>query len=389
MQFNWVGKIVPVKDSEKLKGYEEKVYDSKWMSQRLRFNFVAGTNRHLVEINAGKWAVDNKNSVVYTYSKAEEGEKSKPIQIEWGKRNDPDEIAKVAGSRLFTVDTDTYQHRQELEEKKKKALEANDEDSVLEISKEIEDSKKKCRHFIAASDFVEFARKVVYSEKTNDWTFRVRGNVNYNYSENTGKYYATYEVQKIYRVDESVEPTSELNVNFFFAEGAVDSETYDETGKAIVNGWTTFYDSNTKKTWFCPLALALRGDTDEKGKKKLAVWEKVFSKFEDDEIRKINLTCSKIDGAEKCDIKLEDLDEDTQMNIEAGLISLQDAIRDAGGQMFGDRVQEIRIEKLGRGSSKGSETTAYTLDDVNAKPHKEEEDDEVVDLFDDSDDDDI
>jgi hypothetical protein len=375
MQFNWVGKIVPVKDTDSFKGYEEKVYDSGWMSQKLKFNLVAGTNRHLLEINAGRWKDDKKNNVVYTYSKAEEGQKSEPIKIDWSKRNDESEIAKVAGSRLFTVDTDTYQNR--------KTMEENGETEALEAS------KKKCRHFMAASDFVDFARKVVYSDKTKDWTFRVRGNVNYSYSEKTGKYYASYEVQKIYRVDESVEPTSEMNVNFFFAEGAVDSDSYDETGKAIVNGWTTFYDSNTKKTWFCPLALALRGDTDEKGKKKLAVWEKVFSKFEDDEIRKINLTCSKIDGAEKMDIRLEDLDEDTQMNIEAGLISLQDAIRDAGGQMFGDRVQEIRIEKLGRGSSKGSETTAYTLDDVNAKPHKEEEkvDDEIVDLFDDSDDD--
>lgn len=373
MQFNWVGKLVPVKDSENFKGYEEKVYDSGWMTQKLRFNVVAGTNRHLVEINGGRWAKDEKNSVVYTYSKAEDGEKSKPIQIEWSKRKNQSEIEKVSGSRLFTVDLDYYQHRKELEE-------SGDKEGLAE-------SQSKCRHFIAASDFVEFARKVVNSAKTNNWTFRIRGNVNYNYSEKTGKYYATYEVQKIYRVADDTEPSSEMNVNFFFAEGAVDSESYDETGKAIVNGWTNFYDSNTKKSWFCPLALALRGDTDEKGKKKLAVWEKVFSKFEDDEIRKINLTCSKIDGAEKMDIRLEDLDEDTQMNIEAGLISLQDAIRDAGGQMFGDRVQEIRIEKLGRGSSKGSETTAYTLDDVNAKPHKEEEkvDDDIVDLFEDDD----
>ena len=375
VSFNWVGKIVPIKDTENFKGYEEKTYDSGWMSQKLRFNFVAGTNRHLVEINAGRWKKDEKNSVVYTYSKAEEGEKSKPIQIEWSKRNDEAEIAKVAGSRLFTVDTDTYQNR--------KAMEENGETEALEAS------KKKCRHFIAASDFLDFARKVVYNDKIANWTFRIRGNVNYSYSEKTGKYYASYEVNKIYRVDESVEPTSEMNVNFFFAEGAVDSDSYDETSKAIVNGWTTFYDSNTKKTWFCPLGLVLRGDTDEKGKKKLAVWEKVFGKFEDDEIRKINLTCSKIDGAEKMDIRMEDLDEDTQMNIEAGLISLQDAIRDAGGKMFGDRVQEIRIEKLGRGSSKGSETTAYTVEDCNAKPHKEEEKEEEINLFDDDDDDDL
>jgi hypothetical protein len=333
---------------------------------------ICGDNRHLVEINAGRWKDDKKNSVVYTYSKAEEGKKSEPIQIAWDKRNNPEEIAKVSGSRIFTVDTDTYQNR--------KALEENGEDEALEAS------KKKCKHFITGSDFIDWARKVVESDKIKDWVFRVRGNVNYSYSEKTGQYYASYEVNKIYKVDESVEPTSEVNMNFFFAEGAVDSSDYEETGKAVVSGFTQFYDGNTKKSWFCPVSLVLRGETDEAGKKKMKVWEKVFNKFEDDEIRKINLACQKINGSQKCDIKLEDLDEDTQMNIEAGLISLEDAIRDAGGQMYGDRIQEIRIEKLGRGSSKGSETSAYTLDDVNAKPHKEEEKkaetvDEDVDLF--------
>ena len=88
-----------------------------------------------------------KNSVVYTYSKAEEGEKSKPIQIEWSKWNDASEIAKVSGSRLFTIDTDYYQHRKELED-------AGDEAGLTE-------SNKKCRYFIAGSDFVDYAKKVV------------------------------------------------------------------------------------------------------------------------------------------------------------------------------------------------------------------------------------
>lgn len=373
-QFNWVGKIVPIKDTDSFKGYEEKVYDkSGWMTQKLRFNFVAGTNRHLVEINAGRFKDNKKNSVVYTYSKAEEGKKSEPIQIKWEKRNDPSEIEKVAGSRVFTVDTDYYQNR--------KALEENGDDEALEAS------KKKCRHFIAASDFVDFARKVVYSDKIKEWTFRIRGNVNYSYSEATGKYYTNYEVQKIYRVSDDAEPTSEVNMNFFFAEGAMDSSDYDETGKAIVSGFTPFYDSNTKKSWFAPISLVLRGENDDAGKKKIKVWEKVFSKFEDDEIRKINLSCSKIDGAEKADIKLEDLSEEVQDNVNAGLISLADAIRDAGGQMYGDRIQEIRIEKLGRGSSRGSESTAYSLEDCSAKPHKDEEKvEEKIDIFGDDDD---
>ena len=195
-------------------------------------------------------------------------------------------------------------------------------------------------------------------------------------------YYQTYEATKITRVDDNTDPSSEVNIDFYFAEGAIDIDSYDETGKAIVNGYTQFYDSITKKNWFAPISLTIRGETDEKGKKKLAGWERVFSKFEDDKIRKIGLSCQNIDGAQRQDIKFEDLDEDTQANIECGLIELEDAIRDAGGQMYGDRIQEIRIEKLGRNWSKGSETTVFTVEDCIKKPHKQEE---SVDIFADDD----
>ena len=67
--------------------------------------------------------------------------------------------------------------------------------------------------------------------------------------------------------------------------------------------------------------------------------------------------------------------------------------------MYGDRIQEIRISKPGRGFSKGSETTMYSLDDMKQKPVKEiiskaedddeEEDDESVDLFADDDEDEL
>ena len=210
--------------------------------------------------------------------------------------------------------------------------------------------------------------------------FRVSGNINYSYSAKNGMYYQTYEATKITRVDDNTVPSSEVNIDFYFAEGAVDTGSYDEAGKAVVNGYTQFYDSITKKNWFAPISLTIRGETDEKGKKRLAGWERVFNKFEDDEIRKIGLSCQSIDGAQRQDIKFEDLDEDTQANIECGLIELEDAIRDAGGQMYGERIQEIRIEKLGRNWSKGSETTVLTVEDCNKKPVKQEE---VVDIFDD------
>lgn len=371
--FSFVGKIVPVKDTENFKGFVENKFDgSGWMNQKLRFNLIAGDNRHLVEINAGKFIDDKKNNVIKTMSKAAEGKKSEPIEIAWGKRNDPAEIEKVAGYKVFTIDTDTYGNRKKLEE-------AGDKEGL-------EASNKKRKHFLAGVDFLDFARKVVNSDKIANMLFRVNGNVVVNYSAKNDQYYVTYEVTKIYRVDEDVAPTSEMNVDFYFAEGAVDAEGYEESGKAIVSGYSTFYDSMTKKNWFYPINLVITGDTDEKGLKKLAGYKKLFSKFEDDTVRKISLVCQKIDGAQRADIKYEDLPEEVRENIDFGLTTLEDAIKDAGGEIYGETIREIRIEKLGRNSTKGSETTVYTEDDLKIKPHledvdifneKEDEDDEI------------
>ena len=366
--FSFVGKIVPVKETEKFKAYTETKYDSGWVSQKLKFNVIAGDDRHFVEINAGKWASDAKNSVIKTMSKAEEGKKSKPIDIPWAKRNDPEEIAKVAGYRVFTIDTDNYEHRQELEK--------SGDDAALETS------KKKRRHFLAGVDFCEYARKVVNSDKIKDMMFRVSGNIVVNYSSKNDQYYTTYEVTKIYRTSDNAEPLSEVNVDFYFAEGAVDSEDYNEKGKAIVSGYSMFWDSMTKKNWFHPLSLVIAGSTDEAGKKRLAGFQKMFDKFESDEVRKVSLVCQKIDGAQRVDIKYEDLPEDVRDNIDFGLISLEDAIKDAGGQMYGEAVKELRIVKLGRGSSRGAESTVYTVDNLTEKPHLEEKVETIDDSFD-------
>lgn len=358
--FSFIGKIVPIKDTEKFKGYTEQVYDSGWMKQRLIFNVISGDDRNLVEINAGRWNDDAKNSTVYTMSKAIDGKKSEKIQIPWEKRNDPDEIDKVAGYRLFTIDTDTYNHRHELEN--------NGEDEALETS------KKKRKHFISGTDFCTYAKKVVYSEKIKDWMFRVNGNITYTYSEKTGKYYQSYEVSKIYRVDESVEPSADINMEFFFAEGFMDKESIEETGKAMMTGFTPFYDQSTQKNWFCPVVIVDRDNVE-----KVNLTEELLSNFGDSEICKAIIKCKAINGAQRRDINIEDLDERTQKAIKAGLMDEQTAIRNAGGQVYGERIQELRFD----GFVKNSEPTVYTLENCMEKPHKQEE---IVDLFADSDD---
>lgn len=374
--FSFVGSLRAVKDTESFKGFSVTNYDSGWMNERLVFNVIAGDNRHRVEINAGRWKEESKNTI-YGFTKGDANKKGEAVQIPWAKRNDPDVIESMAGWKIFTVDLETFNHRKELEEAgETEALEA---------------ANKKRKHFLAGTEFCEYVNKVVNSEKTKDMKFRVNGNVTYRYSEKNDRYYSAYEVTKIYRVDDDAEVSSAVDMEFYFGEGAMDASDYAETGKAIVSGFTPYYESSLKRTCYCPVTLAMRFGTDEEGLKKIKGWQKIFNKFEDDEIRKINLACQQIDGAQRVAIGYDDLDDDTKENIDFGLITLEEAIRDAGGNMFGDKIQEIRIEKLGRGSAKGSETTVYTLEDVTKKPFKEEtkveeaEDDSNFDIFEDDD----
>lgn len=369
--FSFVGYLKPVKDTETFKGFTTKNYDSGWMSERLVFSVVAGDNRHLVEINAGRWQQESKN-VIYGFTQGDANNKGEPIQVPWNKRNDPDVIKNMAGWKVFTVDTETFNHRKELED--------NGETEALEAA------NKKRKHFLAGTEFCEYVNRVVNSDKTKDMKFRVNGTVTYNYSEKNDRYYSAYEVNKIYRVDDDADVSSEVNIEFYFAESAMDATDYEETGRATVNGYTSYYDSSLKKTCYCPITLAMRCDTDENGLKKIKGWQKIFDKFEDDEIRKINLSCQQINGSQRVAITYDDLDDDTKENIDFGLITLEEVIREMGGNTFGDKIQEIQIVKLGRGSLRGSETTVLTIDDMNKKPIKEED---AVDVFmDDLDDDD-
>ena len=227
--FSFVGRLRAVKDTESFKGFQTTTYDSGWMNERLRFNVVCGDNKHMVEINAGRWKDESKN-IIYGFTKGDANKKGEAVQIPWAKRNDPAIIESMAGWKVFTVDTETFKHRQELEEA--------GETEALEVA------NKKRRHFLANTEFCEYVNKVVNSEKTKDMMFRVNGTVTYNYSEKNDRYYSTYEVNKIYRVDDDSEASSEINMEFYFAEDPMDASDYAETGKAIVNGYAPYYDFN-------------------------------------------------------------------------------------------------------------------------------------------------
>ena len=91
-----------------------------------------------------------------------------------------------------------------------------------------------------------------------------------------------------------------------------------------------------------------------------------------------------MDGSERKEIRLEDLDPEVQDEIEMGILNFETVKREMGGGIVGPRVQELRF--AGLGSTKGAQETVYTEDDMHPAVMKASED-ETFDLFGDDEDD--
>jgi hypothetical protein len=364
--FEIVATLKAVKDSDNFKALEIKDFESGWQNTRYRFNAISGNNRFMLEISGGKWKDDKKNRIL-TFSRAETGKKPEKLEVKWEDRKNPEIIDKVAGFKIYTCNLLTYEERKALEEEGKE-----------------DEAKKKNHQFLEKTEFATLVKKVIDSGKYADAKFRILGTVDFQYSESKGQYYRTLSVDKMYKVSDDTPYKAEMTINTFYTEDAIDDESYDETKKMIFDCYTDYYFNSIKENRFVPITLIINGDGDEKAEKKAMAFKKKLMAFDDEAtVRKCGLVCQMIDGAESVAITYDDLDEETRDNIDMGLISEEDAIKAAGGNMMGDKITECRVQSLARNSAKGSEATVYTEEDlkklpvVSDEPEDEDSDDEI------------
>ena len=369
--FEMICTLKPMKETDSFKPYEVKTFDSGWQSITYKFNAISGTNRFVLQVSGGKWENDAKNKI-YTFSRATEGKKSERIEVKWEDRNNKDIIDRVAGFRVFTCNLLTY-----------------DERKALEGEGKTDEAAKKNHQFIEATEYADLVKRVLDSKKYDSAKFKVTGTVDYQYSAKNGMFYRTYTVNKIYKVANDTPFKAEMNINAFYADDAINADSYDETKKYLFNCYTDYYFSSIKSNRFVPVTLTINGNGGETAEKVAAAFKNKLSTFDDEAtVRKIQLVCDMIDGAEEKPVTYADLDDETKENIDLGLISEEDAIKAVGGSMMGNKVTEYRVKSLGKNSTKGSEATVYAVDDLKKLPVIEEKDDDAdIDLF--ADDDDI
>ena len=349
---------MPMKATEKFAPIDRRNFQSGWTNTTCKFNVISGTNRIMCTAQGGKWVDDNKNVIKTTGQTPEGGGKREMVTIAWDKRFDQDQIDKVAGFRHYVVDLDDYNTRKNLRNLVKAFEDGTVTDDMIdefgydtaEKAKEaLDKSNKRRKVFISAWDFAEYMTKVVVSEKIKDRIFKISGNQEISY--NNGKFYSNYMINRVELASDAEQDTNMI-IDFYFADDCVN----ENDDMAYLTGWSTYFDSSLKKNGFYPISVAIRNEKDIKlAKKKFVVGES--------EIANVGLAVNVIDGADRMEITMDDLDDDTREEIEAGWVTFEEVVRAMGGNKLGDRVTELRFAGLNP-RKKQVEDTTYSVDDM-------------------------
>ena len=256
-----------------------------------------------------------------------------------------------------------------------------------EVSDALEKSLKKRHEFISEWDYIDFIKKVIDSGKYADKKFFIRGNGEYQYSDNKGTVYESYMPNRIYLAAEDAEESSTATFNILFNSESFDDMSVEEKGKYYVNGYMMEYDNNRKANIPVPVTVAIpvaAEDADEKAKKRI---EAIKHKFivEDDGFKEYGVIVNMLNGAQRIEITEDMLTDEQKNDLDCGLITMDDIRAEYSKGVYGDRIKEYQFVKPARGFTKGRQDTVYTADDMVIHSIEQELPEGTEDLFDDDD----
>jgi hypothetical protein len=395
--FEFIGKLVIGKESEKFKPYEVITSAKGWVTKRLLFNVIAGDNRHMLESKGGYFK--DESGKIFTFSKAGKDDngnqiKGEKLEVAWKDRFKPEIIENVAEFKKFVVDLEEYGRRFKLE----KAVEKKNDGTLIDeellelgvddVEKSLEDSKKKRKEFIAEADFTEYLHKVVSSGKINDKLFRVLGNI--VDSEYNGKFYRKLVPTRVYLAEKDAKPSSIGQITVFFNKDSLDSNSLKDKKKYYVNGFVRDYDNNRKVEVPCPIQLVIdttKDEENETNKKLNSMFVKQFT-VKDKTWKEIGVKVKMLDGAQKTDITEDMLNDFQKELLELGAITMDDIRKELGKDIYGEKIQEYVIINAARGYTKGRKDTVFIDKDFVVEPveilekeHSENTESDEEDIF--------
>lgn len=365
--FKFIGHIKPMKENT----FVTKDCESGWRLNSLKFLMVCGTDSQFVELTYGKYPNDDKNKA---FISVKNGDKYESKEIKWVDRLNPENIEAVPVYKRYIIDTDTKQHREEIEKG------GNDT--------ELSASKKKRTEYINSYDFGERLRAIVVekAEAIKTWKFEVTGSVELARSNKDGRVYRKFVPQHVIRVPEDTEPVCEGTLDLFFNRNDVE---VNENGDLDVKAYLQYYekafkDGPTKGKFFTEIPTVVKKETG-----KVEGYQKLFTKKTDAEVRQMGMKVYFKNGSDKQPITEATLTDEQKEMIELGIMTLEQISAANNGGVYGDRVTEVRLNIPSAKYTSGPEDTAFSVDDLTASPTdsvNKASVDEVIDAIDDDDD---
>ena len=208
--FSCVGRITPVKESEKLKQKEVKVFPSGWAQKTLTFNVNFGTSRALMQIRQGYFAdsngvMDANKNVIYTatFNKDKELEQ---VKIPMSDRFNKEIVSAVPSGKKYTLDTNSintflieniskkFKSGSPVKEEDMDKYNIHNEDECDELMSSLKSNRK---DYIYVGDFLKSVEKLLADENVGKYKFRITGEYEYRYSDTKAQFFKTRRVYEL------------------------------------------------------------------------------------------------------------------------------------------------------------------------------------------------
>lgn len=399
ISFEMVGKLSIGKESEKFKPFTTETSAKGWITEKLSFNCLSGTNRHFLSLKAGH---HDKNAKIYSYTKKTVDEngnqvKGQKLEIKWEDRLKQDVIDKVAEFKKSVIDLEKPNRRYKLTKLVEKVsdeeitpeqlaevgivleeeLDTNGLKKLLE--EELKKSQAKRKEYVSESDYIGFLYKLLMSGKIKDQIFTIKGNI--EYSEYNGKIYKSIVPSRIYLADKDAKQYATADYTVFINKDSLDALSLEDTGKYYLNAFIRTYDNNRGKDIPIPTQLVLNNIKAEDNEKESKIINFMVNKFftiEDDSWKEIGLKVSLLNGAQRMEITEDMLSDIQKEMLELEMITLDEIAKEMG-QVYGQKVEETAILELMKGYSKtGFKDTVFVDEDFKIQDVELEETEDIV-----------
>jgi hypothetical protein len=332
------------------KYYTSKVSDSGYKYSRLQFGVKTADGNVVYVDMMGGFSTTKKN-VIYAMDK----DKNK-LEIDFNDRHDQKIIDSVMDFKKIKMNFGT----------------SDEKDSKI---------------FIAEYDAVEYAK----ANMQKGQRVVVIGNVNIERykNPNDGKVITSmkYVPTKIRLAKEEEKNKAELKLNFVFDKESLEIDRLEKEGKMDVTGYFTTYNKDSKSNIFVQFPLVLDMEylasistvpLDDAKKKVLNEIFKKYFKANVGEYVETEWRAEVFRGSQQAEITMDDLSADQKMQIEVGLVTLEQVAKEMGARKAGDKINEIKLVRPTnkyedeKGTPMVNKKTDLTEDDFIIKEVQEE-----------------